>query len=37
MEYNFCLEFLYIFLHQIHMGLHVLKDCSFPYILRKTA
>ena len=35
MEYYFSLEFLYIFLHDIHMGLHVLKGCSFPYILKK--
>ena len=37
MEYYFSLEFLYIFLHHIHMGLHVLKDCPFPYILQKSA
>ena len=36
MEYYFCLEFLYIFLHHIHMGFtYVLKGCSFPYILPK--
>ena len=36
MEYYFCLEFLYILLNHIHMVLHVLKDCSFPYILQKS-
>ena len=37
MEYYICLDFLYIFIHHIHMGLHVLIGCSFPYILQNTA
>ena len=28
MEYYFCLEFLYIFLHHIYMGFTCSKKCS---------
>ena len=37
MKYYFCLEFLYIFLQDIHIGFTCSKNCSFPYILQKTA
>ena len=35
MEYCFCFDFLYLFLHYIHMVLHLLRDSLFPYILQK--
>ena len=37
MEYYFCLEFLFLFLHHVLMGFTCSKNCSFPYILQKTA
>ena len=37
MEYYFYLEYLYIFLHHIHMGVTCFKGCSFPYVLQKNA
>ena len=37
MEYYFCLEFLYKSFIIFTWVLHVLKDCSFPYIVQKTA
>ena len=35
MEYYLCLEFLYIFLHRIHMGVTCFKRLFISYILQK--